>query len=327
MNASHGGAQEAIDPAAARVAADWFSRWSCGTFGDSERNAWMTWRASHPAHEHAWQQVEAVSQRFGLLLPEAGMAALDRNNAGIRRRQVLRALGLGGVFVGAGWQVWQRTPLQDLSADYRSATGERREVTLADGTQLMLNTSSAVDVHVSSQERRITLRHGEIQVVTAPDRYRRPLIVATRFGQLLPIGTRFLVRQDEDSVSLTVLEGAVQMRPVARAPVSAPSSLVRAGQSAVLDRRGASPPAPACDSADAWSQGMLVADGMRLSVFAAELSRYRRGVLTCDPAVADLRLSGAFSLDDTDSALASATRALPVRIESITRFWIRLRPA
>ena len=53
---------------------------------------------------------------------------------------------------------------------------------------------------------------------------------------------------------------------------------------------------------------------MRLDAFAAELGRYRPGLLRCDPAVAPLRVSGAFQLHDTDAVLAALPATLPVSV-------------
>lgn len=313
---------DAIDPQVAQAAADWFARASAGALGEADHQAWMAWRQSDPAHEQAWQRVESVSRRFGLLLPDAGMAALDRQGP-YRRRQALRSLAIVAIGGGAGWLAWQQSPWRDWAADYRTATGERREFTLADGTRLLLNTATAVDVRFNATERRIDLRHGEIQVTTASDAQQRPLVVATRFGQLWPVGTRFIVRQDDAFVRLTVLEGAVQVQPASPQV----GTRVLAGERVQLNRDGISAAEPAGDGADAWTGGLLMADGMSLAAFTAELARYRPGMLSCDPAVAGLRLSGAFPLDDTDRALAAVTRALPVRIQRLTRYWVRISPA
>ena len=70
---------------------------------------------------------------------------------------------------------------------------------------------------------------------------------------------------------------------------------------------------------------MLVADRMRLTDFAAELSRYRSGIVRVDPTVAHVRVSGAFPLRDTDKALAMLVSTYEV--DAITRLrghWITL---
>jgi transmembrane sensor len=70
--------------------------------------------------------------------------------------------------------------------------------------------------------------------------------------------------------------------------------------------------------------GALVADEMRLADFLAELGRYRRGVLRCDPALADLRFSGVFPLNDTAAILAMLPQSLPVRVRTFSPYWVHL---
>lgn len=67
---------------------------------------------------------------------------------------------------------------------------------------------------------------------------------------------------------------------------------------------------------------MLYAEEMRLADVLSEIGRYRSGVLRCDPAVADLRVSGAFQLEDTDRVLAVLAQTLPVRLDARTRYWV-----
>ena len=64
---------------------------------------------------------------------------------------------------------------------------------------------------------------------------------------------------------------------------------------------------------------------MPLADLVAELARYRRGVLRCDPAVAHLRASGLYSLRDTDRALDSLARALPVRVRRLSPWWVTVQ--
>jgi transmembrane sensor len=86
------------------------------------------------------------------------------------------------------------------------------------------------------------------------------------------------------------------------------------------------PPRAADESDAAWAQGLLVAEHMRVQDFAGTLGRYRSGILRCDPLAADLRISGVFSLTDTDRALESLALALPVTVAYRTRYWVTILP-
>ena len=84
---------------------------------------------------------------------------------------------------------------------------------------------------------------------------------------------------------------------------------------------------PAEEESASWTQGVLSFSDKPLGEVIATLSRYRSGVLRCDPAVAQLRLSGTFPLKDTDAVLNVIAQTLPVKIQSVTRYWITLSPA
>lgn len=318
MNRPRNPSADPLDPAIAQAASEWFALLSSEACTEADRGAWRQWRHAHPQHEHAWQRVEQVARRFGMLESGAAFTALSR--ATPRRRQLLQTLAMAGVSVGAGWLGYRHMPWRAWTADYQTATGERREVILADGTRLLLNTATAVNVAYSAQLRRVELVRGELHVTTAPDRLARRFMVVMRFADLVPIGTRFSVRQQEQWARLTVHEGAVQIvnpQPARRVP---------AGATVLMNAQGLGDTTASPENADTWTHGMLLADGMTLADFVAELGRYRLGRLTCDPAVAQLRLSGTFPLQDTDQALAAMARALPVRVVEMTRLWVRIVP-
>ena len=319
---SAAGNTPAIDPAVLDQAAQWFVRLASGQAGPSEHEALSRWRSADPEHERAWQRLQGMEQKLRAAAMPAPVAraalgaAVDQG-----RRRALKSLAMAGAAVGtaalwAGEQgLWAR-----WTADYRSGVGERRRVVLADGTELLLNTDTAIDVHFDQDQRRLTLRSGELRVATAHDAHNRAFVVVTRDGALRPLGTRFTVRRldGETQTRLGVSEGAVEVRPAA----AAQALVVQAGQQTVLSAAGAAPPLPLDDAAGSWTDGVLTAERMRLQDFLVELGRYRPGRLGCDPAVADLRLTGSYPLDDTDRILAALQQTLPVKVSRFTRYWV-----
>jgi len=297
----------------ARQAVEWYLLEQSGQATQDDLAASAQWRARDAEHARAWNRVQQVSQTAGLLPPELAVPVLRRS----QRRTAMQVL-LALMAAPATWLLARH----ELLADYRSSVGERREVSLPDGGTLVLNTESAVDLAYGADERRLTLRHGEVLIQTRPDHAgSRPFIVATCHGRIRALGTRFTVRVDDDSSRVTVLEHAVEITP--RAP-SATVRTLMAGQQSRFDASHASLPAPAPPQADAWARGMLAAQDMRLDAFAFELSRYRPGLLRVEPQVAGLRLTGAFQLDDTDAVLDSLARMLPVDVLYRTQYWVTL---
>ncbi len=177
-----------------------------------------------------------------------------------------------------------------------------------------------MDVTFDAGRRLIHLHQGEILVDTAKDL--RPLSVRTVAGDILALGTRFSVRQDAASTQVVVAAHAVEVR------TRRSSERVRIdsgyGMRFSADSVGPLRALPA--DALAWVQGMLVSIDWRLGDVVHELARYRPGYLGCNAQVAELRLSGAFNLDDTDLALLSLEDALPIRARRMTRYWVRLEP-
>lgn len=108
---------------------------------------------------------------------------------------------------------------------------------------------------------------------------------------------------------------------------------MHAGQQTRFTRHGITAPAPLDAVTQSWTDGMLIAESTRLGELVAELNRYHRGRLRCDPAVADLRITGAWPLrgnsnaaNVSDSVLTSLERHLPVRIQRLTRYWVTVMP-
>jgi transmembrane sensor len=100
---------------------------------------------------------------------------------------------------------------------------------------------------------------------------------------------------------------------------------VHAEQQIIFSREGWESPSPLDAGSGAWVDGMLVASRMRLADFLDELSRYRRGRLQCDARVANLLISGTYPLADSERILDMLERALPVRVQRFTRYWVNVQ--
>lgn len=311
----------AIDEGVARQAAEWFLLLQSDEATAGDREKADRWRRAAPGHEEAWQRAERIMSRVQALPPGLAMPVLER---GGRRRRIVGQLALLIAASPLAWLGWREADSRGYLADHRTATGERRDLVLADGTALSLNTATAIDVRFDADLRLVRLVQGEILVTTAGAAASRPFFVATRQGRIQALGTRFLVRDAGPHCLVAVFEGATEIRPAAASFAS--PLVIEAGQQCRFDAAGAEPVEATSPRLAGWSKGLLQVDDMRLADFLADLGRYRPGHLGWDPAVADLRITGSFQLRDTDAVLASLAQALPVRIGRRTNYWVTVLP-
>lgn len=320
-------ARPGFDHATLESAADWFARLQESP-NDAELHAqWRRWMDQGETQRLAWSYIERISQRFAGI-QQQGPAA-HRTLATLRtgKQTRRRLLSQFSVLAGAGlfgWLGWRANPIDSLHAwraQYRTAVGERRSERLSDGTQVWLNSDSALDVRFDDAHRELLLYAGEVLIETGHGDS-RPFQVRTPAGLLQPLGTRFSVRELGPRTQLNVYQGAVRTT----LQDTGASLILQAGQGVVFDAREAGAITRAESRREAWSRGLLLAEDMPLDEFITELGGYRRGHLGVDPAVAHLRVMGSFPLADTDQALAQLEEALPVQVQRRFDWWVTVVP-
>lgn len=316
--------ESTLDTPLLREAAEWAMIFQYNTPSDADYQAFEHWRQQSPAHEAAWARVQAVFHTFDQVPAAIRQKAVNNLEQGYDRRHLLNLLSALALVVPTGWLAYRQLPWQTWAADIATTTGEYKTIELPDGSRMVLNTSSAVNIAFGNAERRIRLVAGEILITTHTDSAStyRPFLVDTSCGVLRALGTRFSVRQlDQTQCRVAVFESAVEIRTL-----GGTQHTLQTGQQADFNTTGITEPVPVENTATLWEQGMLLARDMRLADVVTELARHRPGLLRCDPAVADLRISGALSLTDTDASLALLEKNLPVRISRATAYWVTINP-
>lgn len=324
--------EAAVIPAAVvEEAIAWSVKLNFGSPDPDTCAAFERWRRAAPLHERAWVRIQTLNADFTAVPQRLALDTLAAvgTTQGARRQQrraMLKGMLLLGGLTGTGWAVREHAPWQRMLADVSTGVGGRDRLTLADGTLLALNTDSAVGVRMEGDERVLVLYRGEISIQTGADAaspVKRPFLVRTPFGAVQALGTRFVVRLDDDCARVSVQQHAVALRPAdGAAPV-----IAEAGQAARMDRLGARLVRKPAMAADAWLEDAIEGQHMRLADLLAELARYRHGRISCAPDVADLRVSGTYHVNDTDRALAFLAQTLPIRLRYWTRYWVAVGPA
>lgn len=294
------------------TAIDWRLRLDAG---EADSAALDTWLASDAEHARVWRQLNELDSRIAGI-GSRGRAALLRTGRSRRASGALvLLLGIAALLplVDRQW------PLRHMAADHVTATGEQRSIELDDGTRILLDARSAIDIAFGQERRRIVLRSGQLLIETGQGDA-RPLVVTTEQGELRPLGTRFTVlRRDGRRTRLAVLEAAVEVTAH-----SGEHRVLQAGEGVWLTAGAMAATAPLEPDAAAWVQGMLAVEDAPLADIVATLSSHTTAHLSVDPNAAQLRVTGTFPLDDIDLALAALTSVLPLRERRTTDWWIRL---
>ncbi|PZQ19436.1 MAG: hypothetical protein DI564_01640 [Rhodanobacter denitrificans] len=305
MNAS------AHDSAVLRRAADWQARLKAPDCSAVDRDAFERWCAADPAHIEVWLEVAALDEAAAGLgeMPAIAAAIRPARRGAVHARH--RRRWRSGVSIAAaavlmlavGLIGWLHPFGGFAAAEFATAVGEQRALTLVDGTQVHLDTDTALEFRVDDAQRVLEVRRGRVDLIVAADE--RPFEVLAGRGRLRDIGTRFQVERRDPRITVAVLEGAVGVRLTDEA---AAETALTPGQRIGYGERGPLTPVESFDlgQAEAWTRGELIFSDRRLDEVLTEINRYATTPLRLsDPALGAVRISGVFRPSDTDSLLAA----------------------
>lgn len=313
--------EEPIPKQISDAASRWVTARDAGTMSTSDERALAAWLAADPLHARAFAEVEAF---WGTLGGGQVKTALRGRHGGTPSRRSRQRRWLSphwaGPALAASIALLLFGTAQDwptrLRADAMTKTGERREVPLADGSVVQLNTGSAIAVDYSANRRVVRLLKGEAAFTVAPDRA-RPFTVEAGGGSTTALGTRFIVRRDGAETDVTVTQHRVRV-----AWPSPPDSKLdldegqttRYGPGGIAGARAVD-----ANAASSWTRGVLVFVDRPLGEVVAELNRYHPGFIrVIGEDLATRRVSGGFSSNDPLGAIDSLQRTLGISSTRVT---------
>ena len=251
-------------------------------------------------------------------LPAAGAARVRRG------RHPARLWGIGLATAASLSLAVALSPslLLRMQADYASAVGETRTVELDDGTQVQLDSGSAVVVDYAEDLRTVELLAGQAFFSVRHDSLRPFFVKADDVGVTVT-GTEFEVRLTSDDVSLAVAEGEIRVSypREGQAGVSSDAAELVAGQGLRIEMPGGAvergPVRPR--SIAAWRRGRLLIESATIGDLIEELRRYRSGtIVITDSALAARQVTGVFDLTDPLRALETVVEPHAGRVREIT---------
>lgn len=324
----------AIPPPVRTAAQQWWLRLQSAPADGAECEAFERWRAADPAHAAAYRAVESVWRQAAAVAHDPALEDVLHQarrlppQASLHRWTwpALAAAACLMLAVGVGCRMWWM-PGAPPPVTYATATGEQRTLRLEDGSTVVLDTRSRLQVQYGRRERRLTLLAGQADFQVRKDPT-RPFVVHAGGGTVTATGTQFQVRLAGGTGTVTLLEGQVV---VAAAPEA------KHGQAAAADgsRRVTLRPGeriairpdgrlevrerlaePDLAQAREWTAGTLVVREWPLARLLGEMNRYTDTPFRLgDPRLGELHVSGSFKPHDRQSLLLSLEYGWPIRAD------------
>lgn len=302
-----------------RSAIDWRIRLDSGNATGRDLSALQNWLAADPRHRTAWERIEKtfMSPAHDILNAEqqrAGVLSASRQ-ALMRPRTARRKLigGTAGLVLGVGTVALanRQTPVATLLADLRTGTHERRAAAMSDGTELMLDARSAVDIDMTGEQRHLRLLSGQVALRIAVNR-RSPFLIRTSHGVIEATQGRLAVKYSERFTRVSVLEygAAVLTREGLR-------RALQPGQSLQFQHHGIGTPTSDAAARSAWTDGTLDVSDEPLGDVIDALRTYTASVIRISREAEKLRVFGVFTLDEPLRALRSLGLTLPIAIRQV----------
>lgn len=349
------------------AASSWFVDFRVGDIDSEARERFDAWLRQSPEHIRAYMEIAQTFVELpdefkpaamdGLLIQSADSHAnvvqfdssarevaagfspaiettplLSRKTAGVRAKTPRSwlsgrslAASIAGAAVATALLAWF-----SLNPDktYTTQIGERRSITLADGSIVELNARSRLSIHFSSAERHVDLVEGQALFDVAKDK-QRPFVVRIGETRVRAVGTQFDIDRKSGGTTVTVLEGRVAVLTSLNSPVvsneaATPASTLTAGrqefatgaepggtlyvsegQQTTVTAGSISAPLPAnIEAATAWVRHTLVFEGSPLSSVVDDFNRYnQRQLIIEDRRLDHFHVSGVYSSTDSASLI------------------------
>ena len=308
-------------------ALDWFLRLQAAPQDAQLRAGMEQWCAVDEANAKAYRKAERVWQLSAQLAPTtaaqwpeqpvlAPVVALPvRLN---RRRHWLSGAIAACLMIALAPSLSLR-----MQADFRTAAGETRDVSLADGSVVQLDSDSAIAVEYAADRRDVRLLRGQAFFKVSPDKS-KPFHVRAQALEVTVTGTAFNVDVGAGQMRVAVQEGSVKVddwraaKPLA-AQLRPGDRLDYHDGQAHLDKF-----APA--QAAAWRNGQVIADDTPISEVVAELQRYSPGLVVLrNDELGRKRVTGVYDLRKPQAALRAVLQPHGGKVQAYGPWLIVLR--
>ncbi|WP_294289389.1 FecR domain-containing protein [uncultured Sphingomonas sp.] len=283
---------------------------------DAGVDDWATfvdWLEADPAHAAAYDRVamqdRAVSpEHFPVAEAQAGN---DNDPAAAPRHRWRWIAGGSAIAAGLAAVIVPQVLPQASAYEVATASGERRALTLEDGTRIELSGGTRLRLDRATP-RLVALEQGEALFTVHHDAA-RPFVVTAAGRTVQDVGTVFNVAADDTALSVEVAEGSVLYEPEGAAVMlQVGDGLNVAAKSTTVRRTKLAP-----ESVGGWRRGVLTFNERPLRDVAGALHRLYGFRIDLSPGLSDRPFTGMVRFSGT------ADRDVPHLADLIGATWRR----
>ena len=312
-----------LDEKTLHAAAEWWTRLRDPSEAADTVEQWLEWTQADERNLEAFERVTELGNRLGTLddiTRRRWAGEFARQPASPRSRFPLAAAASTLLALFSGYLAWSHLEARTTPQDYVSKVAQNRDITLSDGSTVALGGASRLTTRFGKHERHVELGAGEafFQVVHNPQ---RPFVVTVGNVSIRDVGTAFDVRRTEQSVTIAVTQGRVQIAD--NGGTSGSNAAGTGSLEAVAGQLVSYNPATSAmsvssitpEQATAWRSDRLEFINEPLGAVVANVNRYStRPVHIVDADLETLTFTGTIKTNAIDSWLDALPQIFPLRI-------------
>ena len=285
--------------------------------GDEER--FVDWLEQDERHGEVFHQAEQTWN----LMHEANSSNNDERISSNSKSLFLRVLLpiAATVLIAFTSLFWGQDIYFATFSDHYTSTGQREKHILTDGSELTLNTDSAINIKYTDKQRLIEVLTGEIYVTVAPN-LDRPFVVKAGELKVTALGTEFIVHKAQDkNATVIVTEHSVKVESTSSDELNL---VLNQGHEVTFNESNSTlsnVKTVNLNQVQAWRNGKYIFQDESLDKVIAELNRYYQGkIILRDDSLRDKKITGVLDLDNPQVSLNNLAKSLPIKINSMTPY-------
>lgn len=312
----------------------WLVKLETGSMTDGDEERFVEWMEQDERHgqafyeaEQTWQLMQEAELEQEAELKSTELSKVQPELVHNKPSWLMKTLMpiAATVLIFFSSMIWWQDIYFATMSDHYTHTGQRLGRVLDDGSELVLNTDSAIDVRFDDSTRLVKVLSGEVYVTVAPDQ-QRPFVVQIGDMQVTALGTEFIVRKEQGAKpTVTVTEHSVKVESTDSEMVNL---VLNEGFKVTLDEKTetlSNIEAVNTELVQSWRTGKFVFKEQSLQQVVTELNRYYQGkIVIRDKELQQQMVTGVLDLDNPRTSLNNLAKSLGIKVNSMTPYLLLL---